>query len=148
MAKAGFSTPTYHVADIEKSIWFYELLGFVTIDTDGEKPLGWARMHCEGGALMFLRAEGPVDASAQPALLYMYTPDLPALREQLISKGIKVAPITYPGYMPSGEICVCDPDGYMVLVGHWGETEQVAWEKRIGGTAEEVWRKASGDGVH
>jgi catechol 2,3-dioxygenase-like lactoylglutathione lyase family enzyme len=148
MAKAGFSTPTYHVADIEKSIWFYELLGFVTIDTDGEKPLGWARMQCEGGALMFLRAEGPVDASAQPALLYMYTPDLPALRDQLISKGIKVAPIAYPGYMPSGEICVCDPDGYMVLVGHWGEAEQAAWEKRIGGTAEEIWRKASGDGVH
>jgi hypothetical protein len=41
--KAGYCTPMLHVAEIEKSTRFYELLGFTTIDTDGCKPLGWAR---------------------------------------------------------------------------------------------------------
>lgn len=49
MPKAGWLTPLLHVANIETSIRFYELLGFSTIDTDRAKPLGWARMHCEGG---------------------------------------------------------------------------------------------------
>jgi len=62
-AKVGYSTPMLHVAEIENSIRFYELLGFTTIDTDRCKPLGWARLHCEGGAVMFLRAERKVDPS-------------------------------------------------------------------------------------
>lgn len=130
-AKVGYSTPMLHVAEIEKSIQFYELLGFSTVDTDRCKPLGWARLHCEGGALMFLRAEGPVDQAHQ-VMLYMYTPDLSGLREQLLARGLQVPPINYPGYMPSGEITLRDPDGNIVLVGHWGKSEQEAWEKRIG----------------
>ncbi len=129
--KAGYSTPMLHVAEIERSIRFYELLGFATIDTDRGKPLGWVRLHCEGGALMFVRAEEPV-AGAQAVLLYMYTPDLAGLREHLLANGVKVPPIQYPEYMRSGEICISDPDGYVILVGHWGKSEHEAWEKRIG----------------
>ncbi len=123
-----------HVAEIEKSIRFYELLGFTTIDTDRCTPLGWARMHCEGGALMFLRAEEPVDASAHPVMLCMYTADLAGLREQLLASGVDVSPITRPAYMPSGEVTLRDPDGNIVVVSHWGKSEQEAWEKRIGAT--------------
>ena len=130
--KVGYSTPMLHVAEIERSIRFYELLGFVTVDTDRCTPLGWARMHCEGGAIMFLRAEEPLDPVRLTTMLYMYTPDLAALREQLLAAGIKVPAINYPAYMPSGEIFVPDPDGYSVIVAHWGKTEQEAWEKRIG----------------
>ncbi|MGH9556169.1 MAG: VOC family protein [Terriglobales bacterium] len=130
--KATYSTPLLHVAEIERSIRFYELLGFATVDTDRAQPLGWARMHCEGGAVMFLRAEEPVDASAQGMLLYMYTPDLTGLREHLLASGVKVPPIRYPEYMPSGEIMIADPDGYAILVAHWGTAEHEAWEKRIG----------------
>jgi len=130
--KVGYSTPMLHVAEIERSIRFYELLGFVTIDTDGCKPLGWARLHCEGGAVMFLRAEEPVDGSAQSVMLSMYTPDLIGLCEQLLASGVKVPPIRYPEYMRSGEITIRDPDGYTILVSHWGKSEQEAWEKRIG----------------
>ena len=129
--KAAYSTPLLHVAEIERSIRFYELLGFATVDTDRCEPLGWARLHCEGGALMFLRAEEPVHASAQAVLLYMYTPDLVGLREHLLASGVKVPPIRHPEYMPSGEINITDPDGYVILVGHWGKSEQEAWEKRI-----------------
>jgi hypothetical protein len=52
--KAGYSTAMLHGAEIERSIRFYELLGFVTVDTDRSKPFGWARLHRDGGAVMFL----------------------------------------------------------------------------------------------
>ncbi len=129
--KAGYATTLLRVASTEQSIHFYELLGFTTVDTDRAKPLGWARMHCEGGALMFVRDEEADDTLARTELLYMYTPDLITLREQLLSNGVEVPAIEYPGYMPSGEIRVEDPDGYIILVGHWGRSQQEAWEKRI-----------------
>jgi catechol 2,3-dioxygenase-like lactoylglutathione lyase family enzyme len=121
-----------HVAHIESSIKFYERLGFVTVDTDRTKPLGWARIHCEGGAIMFLRAEEPMDGTAGRLHLCMYSPDLIALREKLLADGVNVSAIKYPPYMPSGEVKITDPDGYTVLVLHWGKAEQAAWEKRIG----------------
>jgi len=34
-AKATYSTPMLHAMNIERSLAFYELLGFVTVDTDG-----------------------------------------------------------------------------------------------------------------
>ena len=122
-----------HVADVARSIAFYERLGFETVNTEGEADrLFWARLHCEGGAIMLLEAEEPVDPSVQSILLYMYTPDLAALREQLLAAGVAVPPIHHPEYMPSGEICLEDPDGYTVLVAHWGDAEHSAWLERIG----------------
>ena len=130
--KAGYSTPMLHVADVIRSICFYKLLGFDLIDTDGPATcLEWARMHCEGGAVMFLLAEEPVDASVQSILLAMYTPDLPALREHLLDNGVDVPPITYPGYMPSGQITLRDPDGYILGVNHWGDEEHATWLKNL-----------------
>jgi Glyoxalase/Bleomycin resistance protein/Dioxygenase superfamily len=129
--KATYSTPMLHVMEIERSLDFYELLGFVTVDTDGGKPLGWARMHCEGGALMFVRAEHAADPRAQGILLYMYAPDLTTLHADLQASGVSVPPIGYPEYMPSGEMRLVDPDGYSVIVAHWGKSEQQAWENRI-----------------
>jgi predicted enzyme related to lactoylglutathione lyase len=129
--RVTYSTPMLHVMDIERSLAFYELLGFVTVDTDCGDPLGWARMHCEGGALMFLRAEHSVDPRAQGILLYMYAPDLTALRTALHGTGVAVPHIGYPQYMPSGEMRLVDPDGYSVIVAHWGNKEQEIWEKRI-----------------
>src|SRR6266568_4835847 len=130
--KAGFSTPMLHVADVARSIHFYELLGFELIDTEGAAGCpGWARMHCEGGALMFLLAEEPVDVSAQSILLAMYTPDLRSLREHLLANGVDAPPITYPEYMPSGQITLHDPDGYILGINHWGDAEHEAWLKSI-----------------
>jgi hypothetical protein len=131
-AKVGYSTPLLHVAELERSIRYYELLGFVTVDTDRSKPLGWARLTCEGGAVMFVRADVPVDPGVQAVLLYMYTPDLAGLREQLVANGVEASPIRYPSYVPSGEMRLTDPDGYCVLVAHWGKSEQEEWENRIG----------------
>lgn len=126
--KAGYSTPMLHVNDIRQSIAFYNLLGFETIDVDP----GWARIHCEGGALMFLQAEEPHTGPTHDRfLLYLYTPDLPALREQLVASGMNVPPIKYPDYMPSGELTIKDPDGYTVLIGHWSDTEHAEWERQL-----------------
>jgi len=131
--KAGYSTPMLHVADIPRSIGFYEQLGFEVVDTEGAADCpSWARLHCEGGAIMLLTADEPVDPSVQSVLLYMYTPDLAALREQLLAAGIAVPEIRHPEYMPSGEIHLQDPDGYAVLVAHWGQSEHDAWLQRIG----------------
>ena len=156
--KAGYFTPLLHVMDVRRSIRFYELLGFELIDLEGapECP-GWARMHCEGGAVMFLLAEEPFDptnsnsgfASANPetrltqglqgassetrhaVLTAMYTPDLPALREHLLASGIDAPPITRPGYMPSGSLSLRDPDGYIIDIHHWSDAEHQAWLKSL-----------------
>ena len=126
----GYYTPLLHVKSIEESMRFYKLLGFDTVDQMGEGGrLGWARMHCEGGAIMFLTAEEPVDASKQTVLFAMYTPDLPALREHLLANGVNAPPITYPDYMPSGAIHLLDPDGYMISVNHWSDKEHATWEQ-------------------
>jgi catechol 2,3-dioxygenase-like lactoylglutathione lyase family enzyme len=129
LPKAGYSTPLLHVADIARSLRFYELLGFELIDTEGE-PLNWARMHCEGGALMFLAAE-PGHASPPALMLVMYAPNLAALREHLLANGVAVSAIKYPAYMPSGEINFRDPDGNFLSICHWGKKEHEAWEKRL-----------------
>jgi catechol 2,3-dioxygenase-like lactoylglutathione lyase family enzyme len=132
--KAGYVTPMLHVKDVEASVRFYELIGFTLIDDDGCRPIGWARMHCEGGALAFLRAEdgeAPMDPKAQAIFFYLYTPDLPAYREFLLAKGLSPAPIKHPPYMPSGEMHIKDPDGYAIFVGHWSEKEHSAWLDRL-----------------
>ncbi len=130
-ARATHSTPMLHVADIEHSIRFYQLLGFTTIDTDRCTPLGWARLHCNGGEIMFLRAERPIDPSAQGFFFYLYTPELPALREHLVASGLQVSAIKHPGYMPSGTVNLDDPDGYHLEIAHWGQAEHEVWLKRL-----------------
>lgn len=127
----GWYTPMLRVAEIERSIPFYELLGFELIDTDRCEPIGWARMHCQGGALMLLRG-GPTNPKAQTVMFYMYTPDLPAFRKQLVEKGITVSPIEYPDHGPSGEVYLDDPDGYHVGIMHWSDKEHTEWLQRIG----------------
>jgi len=87
---------------------------------------------------MFLRAEDehPIDPRKQGVIFAMYCPDVPALRGQLLAQGVDVSPITYPEYMPSGQIQLRDPDGYLISVNHWGDKEHEAWLKRIGASAE------------
>lgn len=122
--KAGYVTPMLHVADIARSLRFYQLLGFDVIDVEREGgAISWARVHCEGGALMFMTAE----EKPHPMLLVLYTPDLPAFREHLMANGVAAPAIGYPPYMPSGELCLKDPDENVVLVQHWSDKEHSAW---------------------
>jgi hypothetical protein len=60
------------------------------------------------------------ESHQQAVLFYFYSPDLSALREHLLASGVQVSGITYPEYMPKGEIRVEDPDGYVLLIGQAG----------------------------
>jgi hypothetical protein len=137
--KAGYPTPMLHVADVERSLRFYALLGYETIDTAGV-PIGWARLHCEGGAIMLLLAQGPLDPGRRAIPIYMYAPDLRALREHLLASGVAVSEIKRPEHMRSGEVRLEDPDGHVILVGHWGDAEHQAWLRHLAD------RKAQGEG--
>ncbi|MGH9535392.1 MAG: VOC family protein [Terriglobales bacterium] len=120
------------VQSVEASIAFYALLGFELVDKMGAPEcLGWARMHCKGGALMFLRAEEPADEGAH-ALSCMYTPDLPALRAHLAASGIAVPEIRYPDYLPAGEVQIQDPDGNQLALAQWGPGDDERWERERG----------------
>ncbi|MGN6186159.1 MAG: VOC family protein [Thermoanaerobaculia bacterium] len=129
---AGYLTVMLDVRDIARSLDFYKLLGFeiIDVDRDGERIV-WARMHCKSGAVMFLPADEEEGERRDRQRMYLYTPDLPALREQLIAAGVDVGRINYPPYMPSGELCVADLDGNAIFIGHWSDIEDEAWERRL-----------------
>ena len=121
-AKVTGLIPMAHAADVQRSIDFYKQLGMEVRGSlrasSGE--LQWVHLACDQAEIMFARASEPVISSHQAVLFYLYSPDLIALREHLLSKGVKVSPITYPNYMPKGEIRVDDPDGYCLLIGQAG----------------------------
>jgi len=114
--------PMAHVADVQRSVNFYELLGLKVRNTLKEPDGAWAWAHvkCEQADLMVTRADAPVVAGQQAVLFYLYSPDLVALRDHLLANGVQVPAITYPSYMAKGEIRVEDPDGYVLLIGQAG----------------------------
>lgn len=111
--------PMAHAADVQRAADFYQKLG-MEIRGSLRDPVGnlqWVHMGCGAANVMFARASEPVIASQQAVLFYLYATDLATLREQLLSNGVNVTHITYPDYMPKGEIRVEDPDGYCLLIG-------------------------------
>jgi len=111
--------PMAHTADVQRSADFYKHLG-MEIHGSLKTPTGqlqWVHLSCDRADLMLARASEPVIASQQAVLFYLYSPDLITLRSHLLAKDVKVSPITYPAYMPKGEIRVDDPDGYCLLIG-------------------------------
>jgi hypothetical protein len=111
-----------HVADVARSIEFYHQLGFETRNT--LKPLDkivWAWMQNGKAHLMLTRWDKPMSPGARDVLFYLYVPDVGVYRDELAARGIKVGPLSYPAYMPEGEFCVDDPDGYRMLIGQSDE---------------------------
>jgi hypothetical protein len=121
-AKVTGLIPMAHVADPQRAVDFYKLLGMEVRGSlrDAAGNLQWVHLSCEQADLMLTRASEPVIASQQAVLFYLYSPDLIALRAHLLANGVKVSAITYPEYMPKGEIRVDDPDGYVLLIGQAG----------------------------
>src|SRR5262245_57859615 len=114
--------PFVHVADVRRSIGFYERLGFTVRDThvhDG--ALDWAALESGGARLMVARA-GPPDAEARrPFVLYLYSRDLAELREHLVAEGVAVGPIRDGTPGPRREMALSDPDGYCLMVAQMEE---------------------------
>lgn len=121
-AKVNGLIPMAHAADVQRSINFYKLLG-MEVRNSLKNPAGylqWVHLACGQAELMLARASAPIVAIQQAVLFYLYSPDLVALREHLLASGVNVSAITYPEYMPKGEIRIEDPDGYCLLVGQAG----------------------------
>jgi catechol 2,3-dioxygenase-like lactoylglutathione lyase family enzyme len=112
-----------HVANVQRSVDFYKLLGMEllgSLKASDSSELRWAHVACEEAHLMLARASGPIISGDQAVLFYLYSPNLIALREHLIAAGVSVSLITYPEYMPKGEVRLEDPDGYVLLIGQAG----------------------------
>jgi hypothetical protein len=114
--------PMAHAADVQRAVDFYKLLGMELRGSlkNSSGGLQWAHVGCEQAELMFAHAAEPVNAGQQAVLFYLYSPNLVALREHLMTVGVGVSGITYPEYMPKGELRVDDPDGYCLLIGQAG----------------------------
>ena len=111
--------PMAHVADVRKSVEFYQLLGFEVKNTvEHEGRLQWVWLKNGGADLMLARSGRPINPDAQDVLFYMYALDVVACRTELEAKGVKVGPMRYPFYSPRGEFRVEDVDGYTVFVAH------------------------------
>jgi predicted enzyme related to lactoylglutathione lyase len=110
-----------YVADVAKSAAFYEQLGFETGNTHSDPGSGevvWAAMERGNASLMLGKASGPVDASQQAVLFYLYYDDIAATRAEFFAKGLAVGDMAYPFYCPKGEFRLEDPDGYVLMLTH------------------------------
>lgn len=108
-----------HVADVERSIGFYADLGFKVSNTvvpHGQGVPIWAWLESEKANLMVGLASGPVDASQQAILFYLYYDDIRQARAALVELGHAPGAIKYPFYMPGGEFRLEDPDGYVLML--------------------------------
>jgi catechol 2,3-dioxygenase-like lactoylglutathione lyase family enzyme len=114
--------PIVRVEDVERAIEFYRRLGFEMhnkLENDGR--VVWTWLDSGKAHLMLNRSQGAMTPGVRDVILYLYSPDLVAYRDQLAADGIKVGPIEFPPYMPAGEFGIEDPDGYCILVGQTDE---------------------------
>lgn len=110
--------PFVHVADPAASATFYAHFGFTVADRHPETGrLDWCWLHSPQGAdLMLARASEPVSRADQAVLFYLYSDDLAALRERLVSAGLRPSPIFDGSPGPRYELRISDPDGYVLMV--------------------------------
>ncbi len=116
--------PMIHVADVERSVAFYRLLGFeVGNRVPPAGAMHWAWLYSptvadwkRGPNLMLARSSRPIDAQAQDVLFYLYAADLIGLRDRLLARGISAGEISHPDYLPLGEFRLTDPDGYTLMM--------------------------------
>jgi catechol 2,3-dioxygenase-like lactoylglutathione lyase family enzyme len=109
--------PFAHVADVDRSVAFYERLGFERrhdLVADGRRV--WAFLERGDARLMVAEADERVDPAAQAVLFYLYTRDLDGLRARLVAGGVAAGEITTGNPGPDRQMDVVDPDGYVLMV--------------------------------
>jgi len=107
--------PFVHVGDIERSVAFYELLGFTVRDAfepDGRRV--WVWLESEDARLMLALGDGPGDPEG--VIFYIYSRDLAALRDHLVASGLTPGEIVDGSPGPREEMRVTDPDGYYLMI--------------------------------
>jgi catechol 2,3-dioxygenase-like lactoylglutathione lyase family enzyme len=115
-----YLTPMAKVVDVKRSIDFYAKLGFKVRNTVKDDKLRWADLTSANADPMLSLEEEPAAGRSAGVVFYLYASDLVALRAHLLAQGIAASEISYPPYMPKGEICVTDPDGFLLLIGQMG----------------------------
>ncbi len=107
--------PLAHVADLERSVVFYAMLGFEVAERyEQEGWLLWCRLRRDGAELMLALASDPVHDHAQGVLFYLYVDDLDSLRAE---PGLNAGPaIEVQAPRRAREMHLQDPDGYVVVV--------------------------------
>jgi hypothetical protein len=108
------------VEDVQRSVDFYEKLGFEVRNTyhRGERFV-WAMLISGEAQLMVALASEPIDSGVQAVLFYLYLEDvegLKRLREDLLGEGLGVGEIAEGNPAPSYQMRMSDPDGYCLMV--------------------------------
>ena len=86
--------PFVRVKDVERSVAFYHHLGFTPRSVYKYRDrLAWAALESDGAEIMFEGGSDAVDPDREAVLLYLYSPDLAALREQLLGAGLEAGEI-------------------------------------------------------
>jgi hypothetical protein len=113
--------PLISVADVERSIAFYQHLGFEVGNTfvpEGATKPAWAWLQSRNAQLMLSAALKPIVAEQQSVLFYLYTDDVSAARVSLVETGLSPGEIRTEFYAPRGEFELVDPDGYVLMITH------------------------------
>ena len=98
------------MADLQRSIDFYETLGFEVGERyEQEGWLLWCRLRRDAAELMLALASEPVHDHAQGVLFYLYVDDLDAI-------GADAPVLDVDAPRPAREMRLQDPDGYVVVV--------------------------------
>jgi uncharacterized glyoxalase superfamily protein PhnB len=109
-----------HVADVLRSVEFYQKLGFELGKPPMKNEKGvpmFAWLHRGQTSQIMVTLTGrPLNPGAQDMLFYLYVTDMPAYRQQLIERGIAVSEVKYPFWSPRGEFRVDDPDGWSWII--------------------------------
>ena len=108
------------VRDLDRSISFYEKLGFEIgneplKNEQGVKTFVWMH-HGDTAQIMLTLAGQPLSSGSRHIMFYLYVTDMPRYREQVIGRGIEVGKVTYPFWARSGEFQIDDPDGWIWIV--------------------------------
>ena len=143
--------PMAHVADVDRSIRFYTLLGF-TCDSRFSGPDGvtnFTSLSSGRAHIMFARAGEPVVPSQQAVLFYMYSPDVMSLRMHLLASGLAdggkpPGETAFPFTCPTGRFASTILTVTVFWWGSWSDKSPGARRKCLSQT-EVVGRLVPGD---
>jgi catechol 2,3-dioxygenase-like lactoylglutathione lyase family enzyme len=109
--------PFVHVEDVERTIAFYQHLGFVVTSVYKYRERAvWAALQSGDAELMVSTDGDQIDPAGQGVLFYLYSDDLARLRAQLLVNGVEAGEIEDGSPGPRQEMRFIDPDGYVLMI--------------------------------